>query len=153
MPNPISHKSDVEFEAGGKTYVIRLNIPAIIAAEKRSGKTFKEMSQDEGVGVLIELFHAGLHAHHPDTSREAAIEIVDTLGTFYATQICAMTAALAVNPTGEAKREGPLTMPPLEMLMAAAAAADGTGESSTDTGANSSPRPRTRSGSRRRASP
>jgi hypothetical protein len=141
------HKSDVEFEADGRKFVIRLDLPAIMSAEATSGMSFKALSLDEGLSSLCALMFAGLQRHQPGFSYDESVALIETIGTQQATQVVAMSSALTVMPGGLGERDGPLKMPVL------ATAANGTGSGSTGTGAATSPPRPKRSGTRRQASP
>jgi len=88
-------------------YTLAFNFGTFCAIEEKTGKKMPELLQDImtglGFGQMRDFVHFGLLAHHPSTTEEDALKVLDEVGY--------KTAALAVSKAvggffGEQKEKG-----------------------------------------------
>lgn len=79
-------RGEVDFEALGKTWTLKLGNGAVRHVENATGKSFPQIGaelSDEAtasVSLLTQVFCAALARHHPDITLEVCDDIIDEIG-------------------------------------------------------------------------
>ena len=101
------YRGEVEFKAGGETYVLAYGSNALCTLEEKLGQPVTQFGKFLAAGenlsmrTLRTLVWAGLQRHHKSLSEEAAGDVIDAVGFQQMTDL--MVSALSeAFPPGEA---------------------------------------------------
>jgi hypothetical protein len=80
--------ADRQIAVGGTTYTLRFSVRAMGALQdhfglkslNQVGQRLQQMGDDMGVEDLAAVLWAGLRSHHPDTTKDDALGILDDAG-------------------------------------------------------------------------
>lgn len=78
MANPL--KGEVEFEAGGETYVLLLDFNALCELETEVPGLMDGTAEIKSPSAIRAVVHAGLAAHHPALSLRDAGNLINMIG-------------------------------------------------------------------------
>lgn len=93
-------RGEVAFEAGGKTYTLRLSVNAIAEIEDLLGglgiaEITASLAKSPKLGTLRALVWGGLRQHHPDLSLFDAGDIIGDVGVTRTSEIIGESLAAA----------------------------------------------------------
>lgn len=78
MANPI--KGEVEFEAGGKDYILLLDFNALCELEAEVPGLMDGTAEIKSPSTIRAVFHAGLAAKHPEIDLRGAGDVIHSIG-------------------------------------------------------------------------
>lgn len=108
MTKPNKFKGEIQAEAEGKTYTLRMDMGVLAAFETETGKNALAWSEDAEkgevrIGELITMVHCAMERRHPEATREEAADLVsEDTGVL----MRLMQAAAPERPAGNGRAPG-----------------------------------------------